>query len=170
MSLSNAAAAGHCPFAALAALAFREEEGGGADRPDHRERCPGRSTMRMSIGFAAALLLWASATGLAQNAPRAEAALHRTEYPEGDLSIVDILPAGCSKGRALLNLARDRGVEREEILAIGDNWNDVSMTRRLESSTALTTNPGAAGVPNRISKTSTSFEKSIRARLSRSIL
>src|SRR5205823_9307354 len=37
------------------------------------------------------------------------------------------------------------------------NWNDVSMTRRLESSTALTTNPGAAGVPNRISKTSTSL-------------
>ena len=36
MSLSNAAAAGHCPFAALAALAFREEEGGGADRPDQQ--------------------------------------------------------------------------------------------------------------------------------------
>lgn len=58
---------------------------------------------------------------------QAEAALHRTEYPERDLSIVDILPAGCSKGRALMELARKRGVEREEILAIGDNWNDVSM-------------------------------------------
>lgn len=57
----------------------------------------------------------------------AEAALHRTEYPERDLSIVDILPAGCSKGRALLDLARERGVAQEEILAIGDNWNDVSM-------------------------------------------
>jgi hydroxymethylpyrimidine pyrophosphatase-like HAD family hydrolase len=57
----------------------------------------------------------------------AEAALHRTEYPERDLSIVDILPAGCSKGRALLDLARKRGVAQEEILAIGDNWNDVSM-------------------------------------------
>lgn len=56
-----------------------------------------------------------------------EAALHRTEYPERDLSIVDILPAGCSKGRALLDLARGHGVSREEILAIGDNWNDVSM-------------------------------------------
>ena len=56
-----------------------------------------------------------------------EAALHRTEYPERDLCIVDILPAGCSKGNAVMNLARRRGVEREEILAIGDNWNDVSM-------------------------------------------
>ena len=56
-----------------------------------------------------------------------EAALHRTEYPERDLSMVDILPAGCSKGSALLRLAETRGVKAEEILAIGDNWNDVSM-------------------------------------------
>jgi hydroxymethylpyrimidine pyrophosphatase-like HAD family hydrolase len=56
-----------------------------------------------------------------------EAALHRTEYPERDLSIVDILPGGCSKGSALLRLAEDRGVKADEILAIGDNWNDVSM-------------------------------------------
>jgi hydroxymethylpyrimidine pyrophosphatase-like HAD family hydrolase len=55
------------------------------------------------------------------------AALHRTEYPDRDLSIVDILPAGCSKGAALLRLAADRGVKAEEIVAIGDNWNDVSM-------------------------------------------
>lgn len=55
------------------------------------------------------------------------AALHRTEYPERDLCIVDILPAGCSKGGALMNLARMRGVGHESILAIGDNWNDVSM-------------------------------------------
>ncbi len=57
----------------------------------------------------------------------AEVALHRTEYPERNLSIVDILPAGCSKGAALLRLAASRGWKAEEILAIGDNWNDVSM-------------------------------------------
>jgi len=56
-----------------------------------------------------------------------EVALHRTEYAERDLSIVDILPAGCSKGSALLRLAKARGVKADEILAIGDNWNDVSM-------------------------------------------
>jgi hydroxymethylpyrimidine pyrophosphatase-like HAD family hydrolase len=63
----------------------------------------------------------------AEKASVAEAALHRTEYPERDLSIVDILPAGCSKGSALLRLAETQGVKAEEILAIGDNWNDVSM-------------------------------------------
>lgn len=68
-----------------------------------------------------------SAVGVTTRIWGAEAALHRTEYPERDLSIVDILPAGCSKGAALLRLAADRGVEAEEIVAIGDNWNDLSM-------------------------------------------
>jgi len=54
-------------------------------------------------------------------------ALHRTEYPARDLSILDILPAGCSKGAALLSLAASQGIAAEQILAIGDNWNDVSM-------------------------------------------
>lgn len=68
-----------------------------------------------------------SPVGMTSGKDGVEAALHRTEYPEKDLSIVDILPAGCSKGSALLRLAKDRGVKAEEILAVGDNWNDVSM-------------------------------------------
>jgi hydroxymethylpyrimidine pyrophosphatase-like HAD family hydrolase len=56
-----------------------------------------------------------------------ELTLHRTEYPARDLSILDILPAGCSKGAALLSLAAERNIDPAEILAIGDNWNDVSM-------------------------------------------
>jgi len=58
-----------------------------------------------------------------------ELTLHRTEYPARDLSILDILPAGCSKGAALLSLARARDIEPAQVLAIGDNWNDVSMLR-----------------------------------------
>lgn len=56
-----------------------------------------------------------------------EIALSRTEYPERDLSILDILPAGCSKGVALLQLAKRWGIRAEEMMAIGDNWNDVPM-------------------------------------------
>ena len=59
--------------------------------------------------------------------PDAEVALHRTEYPERDLCILDILPAGCSKASALLHLAELRGISMQEVLAIGDNWNDVPM-------------------------------------------
>jgi hypothetical protein len=58
-----------------------------------------------------------------------EVALHRTEYAARDLCILDILPAGCSKASALLHLAELRGIEARDILAIGDNWNDVPMFR-----------------------------------------
>ena len=57
----------------------------------------------------------------------AKVTLSRTEYPERDLSLVDILPAGCSKGSALRRLAATRGIAMEEMMAIGDNWNDLSM-------------------------------------------
>jgi len=57
----------------------------------------------------------------------AEITLHRTEYPERDLCILDILPAGCSKASALAHLAKMRGISMQEVLAIGDNWNDVPM-------------------------------------------
>ncbi len=51
----------------------------------------------------------------------------RTEYPARDLSIVDILNRGCSKGHALERWANYRGIPREQIMAIGDNYNDVEM-------------------------------------------
>lgn len=51
----------------------------------------------------------------------------KTEYPARDLSILDLLPQGVSKGWALLQLAERLGVERKETMAIGDNWNDVEM-------------------------------------------
>jgi hypothetical protein len=51
----------------------------------------------------------------------------RTEYPARDLSILDLLPQGVSKGAALKKLAAHLGVERKDVMAIGDNWNDVEM-------------------------------------------
>jgi hypothetical protein len=51
----------------------------------------------------------------------------RTEYPLRDLSIVDILNQGCSKGHALARWARYRNIAREQVMAIGDNHNDIEM-------------------------------------------
>ena len=53
--------------------------------------------------------------------------IHRTEYASRDLTILDILPPGCSKGSALRRLAKQRGLAPEEVMAIGDNWNDLEM-------------------------------------------
>ncbi len=57
----------------------------------------------------------------------AECEAVRTEYPARDLSILDLLPPGISKGWALERLAARLGVDRQEIMAIGDNWNDATM-------------------------------------------
>jgi Cof subfamily protein (haloacid dehalogenase superfamily) len=54
-------------------------------------------------------------------------AMHRTEYAARNLSILDLLPPGCSKGAALESLAEIRGLERSQIMAIGDNLNDLEM-------------------------------------------
>ncbi len=51
----------------------------------------------------------------------------RTEYDARDLSIVDVLNQGCSKGHALERWANFRGIPREQVMAIGDNYNDVEM-------------------------------------------
>ena len=54
-------------------------------------------------------------------------ALHRTEYPARDLTILDILPPGCSKGAALRRFAARRRLQPDQIVALGDNWNDLEM-------------------------------------------
>jgi Cof subfamily protein (haloacid dehalogenase superfamily) len=51
----------------------------------------------------------------------------RTEYPARDLSMIDVLTAGCSKGHALQRWAANRGYKREEVMAVGDNHNDIEM-------------------------------------------
>jgi Cof subfamily protein (haloacid dehalogenase superfamily) len=53
--------------------------------------------------------------------------MHRTEYAERDLGILDLLPPGCSKGHALGNYARSLGLEAADVMAIGDNFNDQTM-------------------------------------------
>jgi hypothetical protein len=51
----------------------------------------------------------------------------RTEYPGRDLTIVDVLNADCSKGHALERWANYRGIRREQVMAVGDNYNDIEM-------------------------------------------
>lgn len=51
----------------------------------------------------------------------------RTEYPARDLCIVDVLNRDCSKGHALKRWADYREIPREQVMAIGDNFNDLEM-------------------------------------------
>jgi Cof subfamily protein (haloacid dehalogenase superfamily) len=66
-------------------------------------------------------------TALAASGLDEDITVLRTEYPIRDLSIVDVLNQGCSKGHALERWANYRGILREQVMAIGDNYNDAEM-------------------------------------------
>lgn len=56
-----------------------------------------------------------------------EISILRTQYDYRDLCILDILNHGCTKGHALRRWAESHGILREQIMAIGDNYNDLEM-------------------------------------------
>jgi hypothetical protein len=50
-----------------------------------------------------------------------------TKYLTTNISILDVLNQGCSKGRALKIWAEMCGIQPREIMAVGDNFNDLEM-------------------------------------------
>lgn len=52
-----------------------------------------------------------------------------TKYFTRDMSILDVMNRGCSKGGALKLWAERCGIHPSEVMAIGDNYNDLEMLR-----------------------------------------
>jgi hypothetical protein len=50
-----------------------------------------------------------------------------TKYPEQDFTLLDIVNPAASKGAGVAAAAAELGATREEIMAIGDNYNDLEM-------------------------------------------
>jgi Cof subfamily protein (haloacid dehalogenase superfamily) len=50
-----------------------------------------------------------------------------TKYPEQDFTLVDIINPAASKGAGIAATAAELGVSPDEIMAIGDNYNDLEM-------------------------------------------
>jgi len=61
----------------------------------------------------------------AQNAE--EFGLAATVYDSRDFAMIDVIHPQCSKGASLAEWATLRGLTREEVMAIGDNHNDLEM-------------------------------------------
>jgi Cof subfamily protein (haloacid dehalogenase superfamily) len=55
--------------------------------------------------------------------------IFRTSYPEKDLALLDLVHPEVSKGAGVAAAANELGIVREEVLAIGDNFNDLEMLR-----------------------------------------
>jgi Cof subfamily protein (haloacid dehalogenase superfamily) len=64
---------------------------------------------------------------LSQAAFLDEISVLRTQYDYRDLCILDVLNRDCTKGHALRRWAEHHGIPREQIMAIGDNYNDLEM-------------------------------------------
>jgi hydroxymethylpyrimidine pyrophosphatase-like HAD family hydrolase len=67
----------------------------------------------------------ALALGLSSSGHRAS--LARTEYPEEDLALLDVLSLEATKAKALEFLASILGIDLSSTMAVGDNWNDLEM-------------------------------------------
>lgn len=90
-----------------------------------------------ALGEGAAAPIQAMLCGTQERMERASAVLEaanegrmtltRTVYPARNLCILDILPPGCSKGTGLSRLLERDKLTRDDLMAIGDNWNDLSM-------------------------------------------
>jgi hypothetical protein len=82
----------------------------------------------IQVGYADNCRNLRAAMKLLENLPIAhEYTLALTEYESRDLSILDVLKRGVSKGAALAEWTKRRGISREEVMALGDNWNDREM-------------------------------------------
>ncbi len=62
-----------------------------------------------------------------QSAAEAAVQVTWTKYPDRNIALFDIMNRGCSKGRALKFWARKCSIPPRQIMAMGDNFNDVEM-------------------------------------------
>lgn len=64
-----------------------------------------------------------------QAATNGRTQLFKTRYLKADLTILDALSPAASKGDGLEAVAQAQGIDRREVMAVGDNHNDLTMLR-----------------------------------------
>ncbi|MGO8792064.1 MAG: Cof-type HAD-IIB family hydrolase [Terriglobia bacterium] len=69
----------------------------------------------------------AAETLLRQTETGASIQLTWTKYPERNLALFDIMNRGCTKGQALKFWAAQCGIPASDVMALGDNFNDLEM-------------------------------------------
>jgi hydroxymethylpyrimidine pyrophosphatase-like HAD family hydrolase len=60
-----------------------------------------------------------------------------TVYPLRDFTLIDILPASASKGHGVAKLAELNNISSQEVMAIGDNFNDLEMLEYARTSVVM---------------------------------
>jgi Cof subfamily protein (haloacid dehalogenase superfamily) len=82
----------------------------------------------LQVMFSGKVKAMREAEGVLRAAPFAtEFGLAVTTYESRDFSMIDVIHPSCSKGSSLAEWAALRGYARDEVMAIGDNHNDLEM-------------------------------------------
>jgi hypothetical protein len=82
----------------------------------------------LEVMFLGECAVLARAMSLLEGLPFAnEFTLAQTVYDRRNLSMLDVLGRGVNKGVALAGWAAHLGIARDEVMALGDNWNDREM-------------------------------------------
>jgi len=83
----------------------------------------------IQIMFSGACAQMESFTAKLQAALGERIRIFQTRYPQYDLTIVDAVSIGASKGDSLARFADRCGIARAEVMAVGDNHNDLTMLK-----------------------------------------
>ena len=51
------------------------------------------------------------------------------DFCQSESYLIEVIPKGAGKGKAVAQLAQLMGVRQDEVMALGDNTNDLSMIR-----------------------------------------
>src|SRR5437763_12828428 len=66
---------------------------------------------------------------LARSSVEAKIHLSWTQYFSRNMSLLDVNAQGCSKASAVARLAEQAGIKPSQVMAVGDNFNDVELLR-----------------------------------------
>jgi hydroxymethylpyrimidine pyrophosphatase-like HAD family hydrolase len=81
----------------------------------------------VQIGFASTVEDIRRIASNIESTLREKVKVARSEYPERNFALLDVLAPQATKADALRFLAERYAVPHEKTLAIGDNWNDLEM-------------------------------------------
>jgi 5-amino-6-(5-phospho-D-ribitylamino)uracil phosphatase len=93
-----------------------------------------------------------------------------TLYPKTDFALLDVLHPEASKGAGLSAVADEQGLRREEVLAVGDNHNDLEMLEWAGTGVLMGNADPALNVRGRFHATATNDEDGVAAAIERFVL
>jgi hydroxymethylpyrimidine pyrophosphatase-like HAD family hydrolase len=93
-----------------------------------------------------------------------------TLYPKTDFALLDVLHPEASKGAGLAAVADEQGLAREEVMAVGDNFNDLEMLEWAGTGVLMGNADPALGEKGRFHATATNDEDGVAAAIERFVL